>query len=710
MKKSLLALLIGMCIQTAQAQVKISYPHLRQVFQRNNLNEATFSVLGNYTGTVDQVQAKLIPVEAGQGQPLDWFTLDAKPKAGLFQGSIKVQGGWYQLLVRTLVNQQVKDSTLLSRVGVGENFIISGQSNAEGTFRRPNDTEATDDRVIAANFFNYFKEYNPSTNNKYIGEYSLDYPMTEFRKIDSTVTIGPMGLSNFYWPILGDSLVKKYNVPVCFINTAWLGTGIKNWAESSRGLLTASQWAPEIYYPKGFPYANLKRAVEVFGQKNGVRAILWHQGENDAFHKTSYADYKNYLLEVITTLRKHTGMDVPWIIAEASSVSVQLSDGSCTPTLWSTDIVQAQKDVVSTSGVPFLFSGPNTEDVEIPRKSDCIHFSRGAYLTLADLWYQKISKQLDAIKTPIIPKAMPNIQIACSPNYELSVDLSTNFKKVTWLNASSAKIGTQLKNQLLGTGDYSAILEDDLGNQFTVPNFSLNTFPIPAKPRISVLGDTLMCEGKSVELKALGSGVNYSWSNGFQGLSQTIKTTGSFQVKTTDANGCISDYSNKVQVQTFPQPVASITTFGPYMLKLNTTQLDPQINYQWELNGVSLGEKSNLLRVRSSGKYALTLSKRYTNTLTCLSAKAEFDYTLPADGGMSIFPNPASNEVNIECINSLAGAEFLLYNWDGRLALQGKISQDGAFNLNLAGIYSGKYQLVLKSEGQVFNKSLIVVK
>ncbi|MHA8061815.1 sialate O-acetylesterase [Aquirufa beregesia] len=710
MKKSLLILLISLYVQAAQAQVSISYPYFRQVFQRNNSNEATFSVLGSYSGSIDYVQAKLIPVQSSQGQTLDWFTLDAKPRGGIFQGNILAKGGWYQLQVRTIQNQQIKDSTSLGRVGIGENFIISGQSNAEGTFRKPNDTQAIDDRVIAANFYNFFKEYNPSPNNKYIGEHNLDFPMTEFRKIDSTVTIGPMGLSNFYWPILGDSLVKKYNVPVCFYNTAWVGTGIKNWAESSRGVLTANQWAPSVYYPKGFPYANLRRAVEIYGQKNGVRAILWHQGENDAYHKTPAADYKNYFMELISTLRKHTGLDVPWLISEATSVSVQLSDGTCTPTIWDAGILQAQKDMVSTSGIPFLYSGPNTENVEIPRKSDCIHFSRGAYVTLADLWFQKISSQLDAIKFPISSKSMPSIQVACGPNNELSLDLTTTFKKVTWFNASSGSVGNLLKKQLLTAGNYYATLEDDLGNQFSIPILSFRSLPQPLKPSILVIGDALFCEGKSVELKAQGTGVDFTWSNGFPGNSIVVKNSGLYQVKAYDMDGCSSEYSNKVQVQSMTLPTATIGSFGSYILKANSINLDSNIGYSWEMNGTSLLEKSGLLRVKSSGKYSLTIAKKYTNTLSCLSPKVEYDYTLPSDGGLSVFPNPAIDNINIECIATLAGAEYFLYSIDGRLALQGKISQDGAYSMNLTGIHSGKYQLVLKSEGQVFTKGLIVVK
>jgi len=126
------------------------------------------------------------------------------------------KGGWYTLKIRALVGNSIKDSTTLSRVGVGENFIIAGQSNAQGIVRRPEEQGAKDDRVICANFYNWEAEYNPGTSAKQLELRNLNFPTTEFSQLSNKASIGPMGLSPYYWANLGDLLVQKYNVPVCF--------------------------------------------------------------------------------------------------------------------------------------------------------------------------------------------------------------------------------------------------------------------------------------------------------------------------------------------------------------------------------------------------------------------------------------------------------------------------------------------------------------
>jgi hypothetical protein len=45
---------------------------------------------------------------------------------------------------------------------------------------------------------------------------------------------------------------------------------------------------------------------------------------------------------------------------------------------------------------------------------------------------------------------------------------------------------------------------------------------------------------------------------------------------------------------------------------------------------------------------------------------------------------------------------------DGRQITQGKISQDGSYVMNLAGINAGNYKLVLKTNDQLYTKTLII--
>jgi len=65
------------------------------------------------------------------------------------------------------------------------------------------------------------------------------------------------------WVILGDLIASDEGVPVCFRSASLTWTEVKSWLPPDNGL-----------------YKNLVKCVKPFGP-NGVRAVLWHQGESD---------------------------------------------------------------------------------------------------------------------------------------------------------------------------------------------------------------------------------------------------------------------------------------------------------------------------------------------------------------------------------------------------------------------------------------------
>ncbi len=767
-------------------QVKISYPHERQIFQRNNANDATFSVLVNCSEKSTGIQFKLVPLVKGQGTPVEWTNFDSAPLAGFFQGEIKAKGGWYTLWIRTLIGKNNQDSTQLSRVGIGENFIISGQSNTQGTKRRAVEKGALDDRVNCANFFNFLPDYNDNPNHNSIGEQNLDYPFTNFTKMSDDATLGPTGLSPYFWPILGDSLVKKLNVPVCFYNTAWFGTTIKNWLETAKGLNSLNQWTSDTYYTRGFPFLNLKRAVEIFGIKGGVRAILWGQGETDTNFSTTEADYYNQLTELIGILRDKTGVKIPWVIAQSTFTANRYDWGGCTPPTWSPSILRAQKNVVSLSGISELYLGPNTDAIEVPRKNDifslCVHFTSDAYAQVANGWLAQLNDEFFRKSTAILPVTFPKLNLICGPNNEILANAESKFSKIAWLNESNVMVGDSYSKQTLNPGNYSVRFKDNLNNEFVIPSFKIASLPIPVTPSIKAMGDTTFCEGKSVTLVGSGSdqflwntgeksasittsksdvfkvmAVNaqncaspfsktiltkilinplppqikamsdtlfcegksvqlivsggfdkYLWNTGETKNTITSTANGVFQALTTNAFGCSSAFSSSIQTKVFANPSSpSITQSSPYYLYGGIKLFDT--DFSWELNNTVLSnEKGIYIKLKESGNYAVYASKKYTNGPTCVSPKVNLNYSLPLDGGLTLFPNPSSNVAQIQSVTSLKGADYYLYSNDGRLALQGKIDVEGAFGIKLDGLSPGMYKLTVKTSSQVYQRNLVI--
>ena len=696
--------------------VGVVYPHFRQIFQRNSLNEATFSVLGNCHENSTLVQYKLVPVEKGQGVAIDWSNLDEAPGGGFFQGKVKAKGGWYALWVRSMgVNKVWQDSTMLSRVGVGENFIIAGQSNAQGTKRKSNEKGATDDRVNCANFYNFFPDFNSNPTHKVFGERNLDFPFDNFTKLDDNATIGPTGLSQYYWPILGDSLVKKLNVPVCFYNASWFATTMKNWMESSKGIPSPNPWTNNTaYYTDGFPYINLKKVVEAFGVKGGVRSILWAQGESDNNFETTGSDYYNQFVELIAIFRKQTGLDIPWVIAEASFTANRYENGGCTTPLWNPSIIKAQQDVVTLSQISEMYSGPNFDGIEVPRKDDiyslCVHFTPDAYSQVANAWLTKLNDNFFKNSKATLPSPLPQLTKKCGPNNEMIMSVSNvpENTQIEWYNGNFDFIGKDRINQVFTPGKYFLKTTDTIGNIFIVPFFQVRNLPVPSKPSVIASSLTTICSGLSVNLSISENAGKVLWNTGSSLSTIEAKNQGDYKVKTWNKFECSSEFSSATKITVVDNPTTPLISYlSPYFL--SGGQKTSDIDFNWSLNNVAIAtEKGSNLRVKTSGRYSVYASKKYTDGPLCVSPTFDITYTLPLDGGLSIFPNPAGNLVTIQSVSSLQGSEFTIYAIDGRQITQGKISQDGSYVMNLAGINAGNYKLVLKTNDQLYTKTLII--
>jgi hypothetical protein len=155
--QALVALLLfsKICI----GQITITYPSNRVVFQRDNSNQASVTIAGYFSGCIDRVEARFVPRAMGQGTAFPagggWAVVQNNPRSGNYYGSMTVTGGWYKLEVRAVLDNAEAAYTSVERVGVGEVFLVAGQSNATGGDEHPNGPGATDDRVSSINFQNY---------------------------------------------------------------------------------------------------------------------------------------------------------------------------------------------------------------------------------------------------------------------------------------------------------------------------------------------------------------------------------------------------------------------------------------------------------------------------------------------------------------------------------------------------------------------------
>ncbi|GAA4467856.1 hypothetical protein GCM10023189_52260 [Nibrella saemangeumensis] len=549
----------------AYAQIQVSFPVSRAVFQRNQANNATIRITGIYTNSVNRIEAK-VNARDGQGTSSDWQVIQSNPQGGTFAGDLTVQGGWYNLEVRGMSGDQQVGHQVVERVGVGEVFVIAGQSNAQGINRTS--PGATDDRVNAVNYYDRFDSQN-------------DPPFPQFQKLESHIDVAPRGEGSWNWGMLGDQLARRLNVPILFFNAAWSGTAVRNWRESIGGGTSYSIYIPAAY-PTGQPYANLRIALQFYAHMLGVRAVLWHQGEADNFANTSADSYASDLRTVIDRSRQDSNKNVAWVVARASYDDFRGSDQN---------VLAGQNQVIGGNNV---YPGPNTDQIQIPRssQSDEVHFGPGGLVEVANAWNNSLNDAFFANAQPIAPALAPSVSVACADNNNLRLTVNGNFSAINW------NTGENGQTIVRGAGYYQAKVKDGNGNTlFSAP------VRVSDAPSIAASGPTTFCAGGSVTLKSNYTS-NITWSNNFNGSEQTINSPGTFSIRYRDVSGCEFS-SGSVNVAVNPLPGApSINAEGPttFCQGENTVLVaNSGFSYNW-----SNGDRGQRIEVRSPGTYSAT--------------------------------------------------------------------------------------------------------
>ncbi len=348
----------------------LTTPQARIVYQRDLNNEARVPVTGLAPTGTTRLEARLLPLSEGMGTPTNWQSLSLITGTTAFRGHVRATGGWYQLQVRAKAGFTVLAQTTLNRVGVGEVFVVAGQSNALGVFEES--VDATDDRVSCIDS----RQDDPS-------EQCLLLP---FSRAGAKTNIGPAN-PPYIWTILGDSLTRRLNVPVLFLGAAQGGTSSTEWAQTASGIGPA-------YLS---PYRRLGVALRHYAARTGLRAVLWHQGESDNLGGTSVQTYMNNLLTVIQKTRQQTGFaQLPWLISRTSYISGTTSNA----------IIQAQNGLIANT--PNVWPGPETDlYTSDSLRLDGLHFGGNKGLSLlATLWNERLSNPFFASATPFIPDSV----------------------------------------------------------------------------------------------------------------------------------------------------------------------------------------------------------------------------------------------------------------------------------------------------------------
>lgn len=308
----------------------LTFPQPGQVLQRGADALATVPL----TGRVGWL-ARTVEVATTQADDLDvaeheWQVLGS-PTRTSFQGRLALPTGCSRLFVRVGEPRppQAFNHVETCEVCVGEVFVVAGQSNAAGS---------------CATLF--------TARSPFVRTGQLDDADRLVWKLGDDPQTANGGGS--VWPLVGDALVERLEVPVGFVNLAVGGSSIRDWQPGTAN------------------FTRLVQTLRALGP-TGARAILWHQGESDAGMTAD--DYARYLRALITATHQALGTSaVPWVVAQASFKDGQTYDG-----------VRAGQQQVWASGL--ARRGPDTDQLgPALRQPDRVHFNAEGTRAAAGLW------------------------------------------------------------------------------------------------------------------------------------------------------------------------------------------------------------------------------------------------------------------------------------------------------------------------------------
>jgi len=276
----------------------------------------------------------------------EWTSMIPTITGDTFQTMARVPaGGWYRLECRCRVDDNVLGTGAVEPIGVGEVFVVAGQSYATNC----NDERLTvtdpQQRVVA---FDSAKQSWAIAND----------PQPVFDGSDG----------GSIWPSLGDALAKEFGVPIGFANVAIGGS-------------SSAQWLPEGNM--------LPRLINAGKTLESFRAVLWQQGESDVLAKNTSEGYVANINKIRDAAAQDWGDSPPWLLAKSTHHPTVYNDPE------GEGLIRAGIDELTKQ--PAFLPGPDTDTLTGDNRGDINsrrHFTGIGQRRAADMWLTSIRQEL----------------------------------------------------------------------------------------------------------------------------------------------------------------------------------------------------------------------------------------------------------------------------------------------------------------------------
>jgi len=329
------------------------------------------------------------------------------------------------------------------------------------------------------------------------------------------------------------------------------------------------------------------------------------------------------------------------------------------------------------AGYSYSWSGPNdfTSNLQNPNITNAAPAMAGAYtitVIAAPGCTDTDTINLIVIALPATPTITPSGPLTFCAGGSVTLTSSAG-STYLWSNGA-----TTSGINVTASGSYSVRVTDPGGclsaaSAATVVKVNV----LPVTPTITAGGPTAFCAGGSVTLTS-SAGSGYLWSNGATTASINVTASGSYTVRVTDANGCLSVASVSTIVTVNALPVPTISTSGPTTFCNGGSVIltsGTGSTYLW-----STGATTASINITASGSYTV----RVTDAYGCQSATSSA--TIITVNSLPATPTITAGGTTTFC----AGGSVTLASSAGTSYLWSNAATTQNININKSGSYTVK--------------------
>jgi hypothetical protein len=376
-------LFASIALRAESSEIVLESPLDYQVFQRDQPQSGNIIVSGRAGIACDSVEARVVIPQAKN----TWVPVAFDAFTRRFRGEIPAAaGGFYQVQVRLLRAGKPVANATAPHVGIGEVFVIAGQSNATNYGEVPQRTQTG--MVVSFSGSSWVIANDPQPgvqDNSHKGSFI---------------------------PAFGDAMYGKYHVPIGVACVGYGGTSVRQWLPEGDPFSappTTSKFvrqiasAPEArsaganrpvpfraWESDGTLFNGMIKRIDELGH-HGFRALLWHQGESDAHqapgHEISGDEYFTLMKTLILASWQEALWQFPWFVAEASYHN---------PSDRSSPEIRAAQRRLWRSGL--ALPGPDTDQLGPDYRQNHgkdVHFNAEGLQAHGRLWAKAVEPWLD---------------------------------------------------------------------------------------------------------------------------------------------------------------------------------------------------------------------------------------------------------------------------------------------------------------------------